>query len=244
MEKLEENEEIIFKTLINKLVHVFKSVLPEKMKVDEEDTRANVKRRSKRDTALTERTASSDVSHVRHPRKKLHHRNFDQLFSTQVREGEKREEKGKETMKNNEWYLDHPSGELNHGNFESIYRTAMRKEKKEEKDKEIMTRISRPHHSESKTDAHPVNDKLVPLYLQQVDSNANGTMDSVNAAKNASEFVKITRLTSLDVHLPVLMAFFFVLLLAVLFLTYICYFCVCYLRRKKEREKERPFTLI
>lgn len=211
------------------------------------DTRTNLIRRYKRETALTERRTvlSSEGLRVRHPKNKLHHRKFDQLFPTLVREGKKGEETEKEMVKNIDSYPDRPREKLHHENFNSIIPTLMgREKKKEEKEKEIMKGITKTDNSESKTDAETMDDELVSFYRHQNTNHANRDDSLTNAAKNATELVKMTRLTSLNLHLPVLMAFFFLLFLASFTLLYSYYVCMCYLMRKKEREKERPFTIL
>ncbi|XP_050730048.1 uncharacterized protein LOC127005300 [Eriocheir sinensis] len=242
-ETLEEKEAIVT-NLINKLVYALKRVSPEKMEAVDRDTRANVIKRYRRETALTERKTvlSSEGLNirVRHPKNKLHHRKFDQLFQTLIRKGEKGEEKEKVIVKKIDSYPDGSREKLHHGNFNNIVPMLTGREK----EKEIMKGITKTDNSESKTDAETLDNELVSFYRHKNTNHANRNDSLVNAAKNATELVKMTKLSNLDLHLPVLMAFFFLLFLASFTLLYSCYVCMCYLRRKKEREKERPFTIL
>lgn len=192
------------------MVYVLKSMSPEKMDTDEGERNVNVIRRSKRDTVLNERSPfvfnnGSLKRHIRHPRNKLHHRNFDNIVQKMVT-AESKENQEEEIMKNNT-----------------------------------------SNQSASKIDEQGM-DKLASLRLYQsvvyANSDANGTISSPNAANNMTELVKIIRLTSMRLHLPVLLAFLFIFLLLVSSVMYACYFCICWLWKTKEREKERPLKLI
>lgn len=219
------------------------------MKAGDGDTRANVIRRYRRETALTERrmVLSSESVRIRHPQNKLHHRKFDQLFQALVREGKKGGEKEKEIVKNIKSYPDRPREKLHHGNFNNIVPMATGREKgkeKEEKEKEIMKNITKTDKNESKTDAETIGDEPVSFYLHHNTNHPLRDNSLTDTTKNATDLVKMTRLTSLNLHIPVLMAFFFLLFLASFTFLYSCYVCMCYLKRKKEREKEPPFTIL
>lgn len=208
------------------------------------NTRANVIRRYRRETALTERrmVLSSESVHIRHPQNKLHHRKFDQLFQALVREGKKGGETEKEIVKNIKSYPDRPREKLHHGNFNNIVPMATGREK--EKEKEIMKYITKTDNNESKTNAETIGNEPVSFYLHHNTIHPHRDDNLTDTTKNATELVKMTRLTSLNLHIPVLMAFFFLLFLASFTFLYSCFVCMCYLKRKKEREKEPPFTIL
>lgn len=237
-----------FTNLINKFVYALRRMSSERIET-EGVTRAKVIERYRRNIVLNERNMNQFNEtlrlHIRHPRKKSHHRNFDNIFQTLMRDGEKKEEMEKE-IKKYQTYLDRRE-KPHHENLENIVPRLVTKDKvKEEKEKDIKEGFTVGDHSKSRGNVQTVNIKLASLHLREgVDSfntNVNRTAGLANKANNVTEFVKMTRLTSLDEHLPVMLVFLIIYLLAMLALTYACYLCVCCLRRKSERKKEQPFS--
>lgn len=207
----------------------------------------------------------SHTGNIRHPRNKVHHRNFDATLPTLLREKKVKEEKEKE-IKMSQSILKRPSREIHHGNFEEgnegkerkisqsipnrlskeIHHRNLKEENKEGKERKTMKSTAKTDHGERKA-RKTMNSTLSSSHLRETaDNEKRNTNRTINLENweqgNNTDIVRMIRLTSLDLELPVLLAFISLISIAVVSVMYACYFCIVCLQ-KREQKKSQLFTL-